>query len=379
MQRRSLLGALALPVLTTAPGRAAVDAGVSQRELIIGQSLALQGGANPYAVEVQAGITAALQPVQAAGGIFGRRIVVRTLDDRNDSAQATAHARRLIDEGAFILFGSIEGGPSSAVAAVAEAARVPFFGPMAGSPGLRRPHKTMVFPVRAEHRDEFRALIGWGRRTGLTTLALLHSDTEVGREHLQNTRALAQELGAQVAYGLPFKGNVDDAGLQVLVDRLRREPVQFVFNHGSSGVYGRLIRMARASGVATTFMGINSGSSTLATSLGPIAHGMVFAQVMPNPWSRKSALVRDYQLALESAYPGRERSYASLEGFATAQALIAALRASGAQPTRASLVRALEAMDHDLGGISLRWRPGDHAGSRFVDLAMVTRDGSFLQ
>jgi branched-chain amino acid transport system substrate-binding protein len=237
----------------------------------------------------------------------------------------------------------------------------------------------MVFPVRAEHRDEFRALIGWGRRTGLTTLALMHSDTEVGREHLQNTRALAQELGAQVAYGLPFKGNVDDAGLQVLVDRLRREPVQFVFNHGSSGVYGRLIRMARASGVATTFMGINSGSSTLATSLGPIAHGMVFAQVMPNPWSRKSALVRDYQLALESAYPGRERSYASLEGFATAQALIAALRASGAQPTRASLVRALEAMDHDLGGISLRWRPGDHAGSRFVDLAMVTRDGSFLQ
>lgn len=379
MQRRSLLGALTLPGWAPSLGRAATEPGVTPRELIVGQSLALGGGANPYAVEVQAGIAAALKPVQAAGGIFGRRIVLRTLDDRNDSTQATAHARRLIDEGAFILFGSIEGGPSSAVAAVAESARVPFFGPMAGSPGLRRPHKEMVFPVRAEHRDEFRALIGWGRSTGLTTMALMHSDSDVGREHLLNTQLLGDELGTRLAYGLPFKGNADDAALKGMVEQLRREPVQFVLNHGSPDAYGRLIRMARAVGVDSTFMGVNSGSTQLARSLGPLGRGMVFAQVMPNPWSKKTALVRDYQLALEAAYPGRERSYASLEGFATAQALVVALRAAGAQPTRLSLVRALEATEHDLGGISMNWRPRDHAGSRFVDLAMVTREGTFMQ
>lgn len=359
--------------------RAQAPAGVGPQELVIGQSIALQDGKNAYAAEVQAGIAAALQPVNAGGGVNGRRLVLRTLDDGNDGPRAAANARQLIDGGAFILFGSIEGGPSSAIATVAEAARVPFFGPMAGSPGLRRPHLPMVFPVRAEHRDEFRALIDWGRRTGLTSLALLHSDSEVGRQHLENTRLLSVEAGARLAYGVPFKGDIDDAGLKAIVARLQREPVQFMFNHGSSGIYGRLIRLARAAGVGTVFMGINSGSAQLAKSLGELARGMVFAQVTPNPGSRRTALVRDYQAAFAKAHPGRELSYASLEGYATARALVAGLRAAGANPTRATFVQGLEAADIDLGGLNLRWRPGDHTGSRYVDLAMVTREGGFLQ
>ena len=124
---------------------------------------------------------------------------------------------------------------------------------------------------------------------------------------------------------------------------------------------------------------INSGSTELARSLGEAARGMVFAQVMPNPWARKTALVRDYQLAFRQRHPGRDFSYASLEDYATAKALVAALRLAGPQPTRAGLVTALEAADIDLGGLPLRWRPGDHAGAHFVDLALVTRDGVFLQ
>ena len=51
----------------------------------------------------------------------------------------------------------------------------------------------------------------------------------------------------------------------------------------------------------------------------------------------------------------------------------------GDRLSRARLVQVLEAADIDLGGLSLRYRPGDHEGARFVDLAIVTRDGGFLQ
>lgn len=379
MRRRDWMRAAAWPAALASGLARAADPGVSAREVLIGQSIALQDGRNAYGVEAQAGVAAAIDPVNADGGVFGRRLVLRTLDDANSSARAEAHARQLVDNGVFMLFGSIEGGPSSAIAAVAEAAGVPFFGPMAGSPGLRRPPLRMVFPVRAEHREEFRALIDWARRTGLSRMALLHSDSEVGRQHLENTRLLCTELQARLAYGIPFKGDIDDAGLQLIVQRLLKEPVQFVFNHGSAGVYGRLIRLARAAGVATTFMGINSGSTELARSLGPDARGMVFAQVMPSPWSRRTALVRDYQQAFARAHPARPFSYASLEGYATARALVAGLRLAGPNLTRGSLVDALERADIELGGYALRYRPQDHAGARFVDLAIVTRDGTFLQ
>jgi len=379
MRRRHALLIAALPCTLARPTWAQSEAGLSAGEIVIGQSIALQDGRNAYGVEALAGITAVFDAVNAAGGVQGRRLVLRTLDDQNDATRAAANARQLIAGGAFVLFGSIEGGPSSAMATEAESARIPFIGPMAGSPGLRRPHQRMVFPVRAEHRDEFRALIGWARGIGLSRMALLHSDSDVGRAHLANTQQLCTEAGAQLAYGVPLKGDPDAAGLQQIVQRLQREPVQFMFNHGSAAVYGRLIGQARQAGVATSFMGINSGSTELARALGPAARGMVFAQVMPNPWSRRTALVRDYQQTFRRQDGARALSYASLEGHATARALEAALRLAGPSLSRARLVQVLEAADIDLGGLSLHYRPGDHQGARFVDLAIVTRDGGFLQ
>ena len=379
MHRRHCLAWAAAPAILALPAVARAEPGVSDREVVIGQSIALQGGTLAYGVEAQAGIQAVLQPLNDSGGVHGRRLALRTLDDRNDARQAEAHATQLADDGVFMLFGSIEGGPSAAVAKVAEARRLPFVGPMAGAPTLRRPHLAMVFPVRAEHREEFRALVGWARRTGLSTVAFFHSDSEVGRAHLDNTRLACEEAGARLLYGLPVKGDVDDAALQAMVRRLQAEPVDCLFNHGSASPYGRLIKAARAAGVRTAFMGVNSGSTELARALGETGRGMVFSQVMPSPWQRRTALVRDYQQAFGAVHPGRAYSYASLEGFATARALVAGLQKAGPRLTRAGLLQALETMDLDLGGVPLRWRPGDHAGAHYVDLAMVARDGRFVQ
>lgn len=374
-----LRGAAASLAASVARPLWAAERGVGANEVLIGQNITLQGGKSLYGAEVQAGITAMLDAVNKSGGVFGRRLVLRTLDDDNKAASAEANAKKLVDDGVFMLFGSVEGGPSTAVAAVATAAQVPFLGPLAGSPSLRRPHLPMVFPVRAEHREEFRALMGWAKGTGLKRVALLHADAEVGRQHLDNVRLLAGDLGMGFGYGLPFKGDIDDGGIGALVDRLRNDPVDLVINHGSATVYERLIRRARAVGLGVNFMGVNSSSTQLAKSLGTLAQGMVFSQVMPSPWARKTALTREYRDAFASQFPGREVSYGSLEGYATAKALVSALRLAGSDLTRAGLVKALHGADIDLGGLRIRYRPGDHTGSTFVDLAMVTRDGIFLQ
>jgi branched-chain amino acid transport system substrate-binding protein len=140
--------------------------GVTGNQIVIGQTIALQGGKNDYAKAVLDGIQAHLAAVNKKGGVAGRTLVLKTLDDDNNAAKAEANARQLVDqERVYILFGSIEGGPSTAVMKVAIEKSVPFFGPMAGSPGFRRPHQPLVFPVRAEHLEEFRALLAYARRT----------------------------------------------------------------------------------------------------------------------------------------------------------------------------------------------------------------------
>ena len=355
------------------------EPGVSSSEIVVGQNITLQAGKNVYGAEVAAGVKTFIDDTNRAGGVHGRRIVLRVLDDDNQSGKAEANARQLVKEGAFILFGSIEGGPSTAVMNAAIDLKVPFFGPMAGSPTLRRPHQPMVFPVRAEHRDEFRALIRYGVSTGLKRVGFLHADSDVGRQHLENVKLACVETGAALGLGVPFKSDISDEQLAAVVRRLEEARIEMVLNPGSPSVYARLIRQARAAGARITFLAVNSGSTQMAASLGDLAQGMVFAQVLPNPWARKTAIAREYQEAFARANPGHDFSYGSLEGYMTAKALVAALKLAGPQPTREGFVKALQGANIDLGGIKLSYRPGDHAGASFVDLAMVTRDGKFLQ
>ncbi|MDP3820947.1 MAG: ABC transporter substrate-binding protein [Burkholderiales bacterium] len=356
----------------------AAERGVTDTEIVLGQNLTLQGGKNAYGVAAAQGMKMYFDSVNAAGGVNGRKIVQVILDDDNKATNAEANARKLVQDGAFILFGAIDGGPSTAVMKVAGELKVPFFGPMAGPPTLRRPPQPMVFPVRAEHRDEFRALMTWGKNIGLATVGFLHADTDVGRQHLNNVSLAAKDLGLSVVVAIPFKGDPTDEQIAAMVKTIGEKKPDMFLNHGSAGLYQKLVSRAKAAGQKTTFMGVNSGSYQIAKGLGPLAQGMVFSQVVPSPWERKREIAREYQEAAKKASANPELSYGALEGYMTAKALVMALRTTGRDLTRASLVKVIESSKFDLGGVTARYSPGDHEGSQFVDLSMVGRDGRFI-
>ncbi|TFZ02529.1 hypothetical protein EZ313_14810 [Ramlibacter henchirensis] len=354
--------------------------GVAKGRLLIGQSITLQNGRNAYGTAVQDGITTYLKVVNEQGGVHGRQLVLKTLDDDNKPAQAEANARALVEQDrVFILFGSIEGGPSTAVMKAAVDLKVPFFGPMAGSPTFRRPHQPMVFPVRSEHREEFRALLAQARSNGMTRAAFVRSDSETGLQHLENVRILCKELSIELVADLPFKSDISETQLEAMAQAVGKSGAQVVINHGSAGMYEQLIRKARNQGVKANFWAVNSGSAQLAQKLGPLAHGMIFAQVVPNPMERKTEIAREYREVFAKHNPGKDFSYGSLEGYMTAKALVAALRLAGPEPTRASFVQGLtKAGVIDLNGMRAKYQPGDHTGLAMVDLAIYTRDGRFM-
>jgi branched-chain amino acid transport system substrate-binding protein len=371
---------LALLLGSAGSAGAAQADGVTRTALLIGQTITLQGGKNAYGVAVQDGIAAYLKVANEQGGVHGRQILLKTLDDDNSSAKAEANARDLVQkEKAFILFGSIEGGPSTAVMKAAVDLQVPFFGPMAGSPTLRRPHQPLVFPVRAEHRDEFRALLEHARSLGMTKAAFFRSDSETGLQHLENMRILCQQLKMELVADLPFKSGVTDPEITAMAERIGASGAHVVLNHGGVGVYEQLIRKSRALGVKASFSAVNSGSAQLAEKLGELAHGMVFAQVVPDPMQRKTDVAREYRDVFAKVHPGKPFSYGSLEGYLTAKALVAALKLAGPEPTREGFVQGLlKARAIDINGLRLKYQPGDYTGLTLVDLAIFTRDNRFM-
>ncbi|MDI3510882.1 MAG: branched-chain amino acid transport system substrate-binding protein [Betaproteobacteria bacterium] len=372
LARSLLVFSMLLPLAATA------EHGVTAQRILIGQTLTLQGGKNDYGSAVMDGVKVAIDQVNRQGGVNGRQIELKVLDDDNQAAKAEANARQLItSDKVFLLFGSIEGGPSTAVMKASNELKVPFFGPMAGSPGLRTPHQPLVFPVRAEHKEEFRTLMTYARSLGMQRLAFLRADSDTGRQHLENVQRLAETLSLPPVLDLPFKSDIDEAALAAMARQLVKADIQVVFNHGSASLYERLIRQTRPLSARMSFYGVNSGSAQMVTHLGELSHGMVFAQVVPSPWERKTALTRAYQDAFAKAAPGRAFSYGSLEGYLTGRALTEALRRAGPTPTRASFINGLKNTTLDVEGLKISYRDGEHVGLPLVDLSIVTREGKF--
>ncbi|MEQ1660150.1 MAG: hypothetical protein ABL896_15395, partial [Hylemonella sp.] len=75
------LGQRVLCSLLLASAAAYAQQGVTSRQILIGQNISLEGGKNEYGTAVLDGINAYLQEANASGGVHGRAIVLKTLDD----------------------------------------------------------------------------------------------------------------------------------------------------------------------------------------------------------------------------------------------------------------------------------------------------------
>ena len=69
-----------------------------------------------------------------------------------------------------------------------------------------------------------------------------------------------------------------------------------------------------------------------------------------------------------------------MEGFLTAKVMVEGLQRAGKDLDARRLVDAMERMqDVDLGGFYVSYSPKNHAGSKFVDLTIIGRNGKFLR
>lgn len=375
-RRRVLRFALFVGVTGMLAGQVRANEGVSADAIVIGQTLSLKEGRDPYGTAVMDGIRLKLDAVNRAGGVHGRKLVLRTLDDQGKAALAEDNARTLVErDKAFVLFGTLEGGPSTAVLKVARSLGVPLFGPMAGSPDFREVYDPLVVPVRAEHKDEFRKMMQHAKTSGFTRLAFFRADSPTGEKHVSNVRTLSRELGMSVVADLPFRGEVSDAALQAVAGRILDSRAQMVMNHGSPDVYVRLFQALQRLAPHVRVYAVNSGISQIVERLGPGAAGMVFATITPPPGSLKHPVIRTFRAEFDRRYPGGVATYASLEGYLTAWALTEALERTGPSLTRRRFIDGLRDAEIDLAGLVLRYTPQRRAGLSFVELATVDTDG----
>jgi ABC-type branched-subunit amino acid transport system substrate-binding protein len=354
--------------------------GKAMAQVRVGQTIDLTGGTAEHGKAVLSGIRAYLDPLNAAGGIDGRKVELITMDDGGKADVAAQNTRTLIERDKVVaVFSGIEGGPCVASMKIAVDLKVPLVACAAGSPDLRDPFNRYVFPMRAAHLTEFSVIARTAKQFGRPRLAFLYSDSENGRRHLANLKRVAQAEGAEVILEVPLRSGPDAFTPKQIADQIFSARAQAVLNHGGYSTYAEIYKEVRAIEPSIQFYAVNSGAQQMVRLLGPSAQGIVFTQVVPLPTGVTPVAVGEYRMAMKAHAPNEELSFSSLEGYLNARLLVAALRLAGKNPTPESVVNALERAGRiDLGGFDVRYSSTAHEGSSYVDTVLARRDGRFM-
>ncbi|MEQ1519311.1 MAG: ABC transporter substrate-binding protein, partial [Usitatibacteraceae bacterium] len=204
-------------------------------------------------------------------------------------------------------------------------------------------------------------------------------DSDSGRKHLANVKRLAAERGLEMTLELILKSGPDAETPAQMAQKLVKQKVDVILNHGSYGTYANIFKETRKLNGQTQWLAVNSGAQQMVRLLGADATGIVFTQVVPFPWGVTLPLVKEYQAAMKVAAPTEDYSFSSMEGYLNAKLLVAAIRLAKKDRTREGLIATLEkAGAINLGGVTVNYSPTRHQGSTFVDSVIAKGDGRFV-
>src|SRR3984885_16285978 len=152
---------IAFAVVVTLFGNAALaEDGVSENKIVFGQVAALSGPAQDLGQGMRQGVLAAFDDANRHGGVSGRTLELRSLDDGYEPEKTVEATQKTDgDDKVFALIGAVGTPTSKAGQPIATAAQVPFIGPFTGAEFLRDPYNRYVVNVRASYFQETEAWI----------------------------------------------------------------------------------------------------------------------------------------------------------------------------------------------------------------------------
>jgi branched-chain amino acid transport system substrate-binding protein len=149
--------------------------GVTSTTIVLGQSAAFTGPAAQLGIQMNIGTKAYLDYVNSKGGVHGRKIELKTRDDKYESNLAVENTKKLIEEDRVFALISYVGTPTTGAAMpILTEAKVPLVGPFTGAEVLRTPVNRYIFNVRASYYDETEKIVEQLVSTGAKNIAVVY-------------------------------------------------------------------------------------------------------------------------------------------------------------------------------------------------------------
>jgi branched-chain amino acid transport system substrate-binding protein len=377
MSRTRLAVAVALALLASVPGAHAgsqAAPGVTSDRILIGGTGPLSGPEVAYA-GVVLGAQAYFRYVNANGGVHGRRIEYRYLDDGYDPSRTIQATRRLVQQDrAFAMFNMVGTEQNLAVRAFLNAAKVP---QLFGGTGLRKIGReraryrwTMGYlpSFFAEGRLYGRHLVSTRRGA---RVAVLYEASDYGRDLLAGFRA---GIGRRASIVGTQTYEVTDTDLTSQITQLRRSGANtlMLFSLPKQTIAG-FLASAKLSWRPPTYVSAVSVDpavmkivqASAGNRIGENSITVAWMKDASNPAIAGDPAIKLYKRIMRQYAPGRNvDEVVHMYGMAVAYSFVEALKKAGRNPTRESLLRAATHLNHQVPfmvrGVRIQTTPRDY-------------------
>ncbi len=345
--------------------------GVSAHTIAIGTTLPLSGGAASSGAGFKAGLDAAVQEVNARGGINGRKVQLTVLDDGFEAARSVANVRRLGDEDQVYAIVSPAGSANLPGSwPYVRAKGIPVFGPvLPPDPSLKS-----VFLLGTSHTDQARVIVDFLKTRGVKTIGYVGQDNDLGSSILEGVTEQARKDGLQIVDEEKTEPNSTDVSAAVL--RLRDARPEAVVLGTDNTQTGLIMKQSKSLGFSPIFIGDSSTATTGAASAvnvaGSAADGL-YGTMAVELTSDDTPAVRAYRAAMERYDPGQADNAFALQAYATCQVFFHIVKRQGNHLSWTDFVKVAETTRNLQTGlippVSFGSLPSGHTGTHGAKIA----------
>ena len=350
------------------------------QDIVIGQVAPLSGVLGDTGKEMVLGAKVYFAHVNAQGGIHGRNIAHVVKDDGYKTEETVRLTKELIEkERPVALFGYAGTGNIGELLTqqILANANIALVAPYTGGEPLRQPFNANIFHIRAGYGDETAAMVEQLVGSGMTRIGVFYQDDPFGKAGLAGVETALSKHNLKVTARETYEKNTDSVDKAVAV--IGKADPQAVIMIAVNKPSAAFIKKYRASGRAALLFSISvvNGKELVRLAGAEAVRGTGISQVMPYPFHPVLPVVKEYQRLMKKYAPDADLSYTSFEEFIGAKVLVEGLRRAGPNLTRESVMKALESLrSYDAGGFTVSFAPDKRIGSRFVDITMVSKDGT---
>ena len=273
--RRALIPLIALCLPLILPACKAERKNGQTGEIIVGEYGSMTGATASFGQSSHEGALLALEEINAAGGVLGRKIRLVSEDNRSDANEAVTAVQKLIARDQVVaVLGEVASKRSLAGAGVCQQAKVPMLSPASTNPTVT---KVGDYIFRICFTDDFQGMVGgqfalkrnWKRAAVFTDVA---NDYSKGL-----TKAFRETYpagGGQIVAEESYREGDNDFKPQLT--KLKAANPDAIYLPGYYTDVGKILRQARQLDLNVPFFGGDGWDSPTTLQLGKAADNCFF-------------------------------------------------------------------------------------------------------